>query len=320
MIDALASEQHIFDHLAPIWNALEPRQRGILYVADRVSARGHASSPIRTIVDSSRGRPILVMRHGDLRTARNAGRERIALGQHGAGQSYSNRRRAYPGGEDQHGVSLFLVPNDHAAARTRAAYPAARVAVVGCPILDSLPALEPHDGLPVVAFSFHWDGSRVAPELFPAWRWYRGALKRIAKRWPVLGHAHPRLLRAVAPYYKSIGIEVVPSFADVLRRADLYACDNSSSLFEFAATGRPVLVLNHPRMRRDVEHGLRFWSAATVGVQVDDAADLDDALEQALLDPPDVAAARAAALDLVYQPRSGGAAMAAAALQRWADA
>ena len=84
------------------------------------------------------------------------------------------------------------------------------------------------------------------------------------------------------------------------------------------STGRPVIVLNRPEYRREVEHGLRFWEAAGVGVNVDSPADLDAAIVRAVEDPPDVAAAREAALDIVYSPRSGGAAIAAAAIVDWA--
>ena len=110
----------------------------------------------------------------------------------------------------------------------------------------------------------------------------------------------------------------MPDFADVCRRADVYITDNSSTLFEFAATGRPVVVLNAPEFRRNVNHGLRFWEAATVGVQVDHPRDLVAAVASALEDPEPSQNAREAALAIVYTYRSGGASRAAAALSDWA--
>jgi len=65
----------------------------------------------------------------------------------------------------------------------------------------------------------------------------------LPRKYEVIGHAHPRALLKVAHYYRAARVEVVPDFAEVCRRADLYICDNSSSMFEFAATGRPVVVV-----------------------------------------------------------------------------
>jgi UDP-N-acetylglucosamine:LPS N-acetylglucosamine transferase len=150
---------------------------------------------------------------------------------------------------------------------------------------------------------------------------YLRVLPDLARTYRVIGHGHPkgdwpaRLQRI----YRRAGInEYVPDFDEVCRRADLYVCDNSSTLFEFAATGRPVLVLNHPDYRRHVEHGLRFWRAATVGIQVDQPHELLAAVARALEDPPEVRAAREAALDVVYAHRQGAAARAAVALTSWA--
>jgi hypothetical protein len=85
----------------------------------------------------------LVAAHADLVKARRAGHRRIVLMQHGIGQSYGpDRHPAYPGGEDNEGVGLFLVPGEHPAGRWREAYPAARVEVVGSPRLDELPRRE----------------------------------------------------------------------------------------------------------------------------------------------------------------------------------
>jgi hypothetical protein len=60
----------------------------------------------------------------------------------------------------------------------------------------------------------------------------------------------------------------VASLREVQRRAAVYVCDNSSSMYEFAATGRPVVVLDLPEgrikgigYRRNINHGLRFWDA-----------------------------------------------------------
>ena len=151
----------------------------------------------------------------------------IALGQHGAGQSYSGDHRAYPGGSQQGNVSLFLVPNEHAAERTRKAYPGKPVAVIGCPRIETLPR-KAQPGR-VIAFSFHWNGPAIAPEMQSAWPAYRSAVQRLARTHEVIVHAHPRAISEVGRWFRRTDVEIVPSFDEVLRRADLYCCDNSSS-------------------------------------------------------------------------------------------
>ena len=484
MIDFLASYPWYVDHIRPVWLALPPEVRGRFYVSQR-SIRAADGLPGVTLGrPGGEVRPIYTVSFGDYRSARMLGRQTIALGQHGAGQSYSNDHPAYPGGRGQGEVSLFLVPNETAAARTRAAYPRARVEIVGCPKLDALPrgprsigiSCEPwtdfaaairsplrtrdlgqevglcvahaiasvkwsaldtnaelvtapsrnttasgtsgeglklpadlqalareateavssamskctrlsdgscrasatsaersldlkwlfdgtllkSDGsypktdegshilsIPTTTFgsvslaipcmtakadtgaraarqavictSFHWNSKSIAPETTSAWEHYQRAIILLSRHRHVLGHAHPREMFKIGKWYQRSNIEVAASFDDVLRRADVYACDNSSSLFEFAATGRPVVVLNHPAYRRNVEHGLRFWAAAGIGVNVDDHLKLGAAVERAIEDPPEMQAAREKALRIVYQPLRGGAELAAAALVDWAN-
>ena len=258
----------------------------------------------------------VIASYGDLTRVRRAGFRRIVLMQHGAGQSYGGDRRTahnpcYAGGDDNHDVGLFLVPNEHAAKRWRQRYPEASVEVVGCPRLDVLPnrvsvAATVDRASPVVAVSFHWNGYKC-PEWRSAFDWYKRAVIDLAREVTVIGHAHPRR-KDLRAWYESHGIEYVPDFDDVLRRADIYACDNSSTLFEFASTGRPVIVLNAPWYRLEADHGLRFWSSSRVGVNVNEPADLVAA----------IGAAYVGDVDEVYAYRSGSAERAADVISEWA--
>jgi glycosyltransferase involved in cell wall biosynthesis len=158
----------------------------------------------------------------------------------------------------------------------------------------------------------------VAPEARWAFPHHRSALPALARRFRVLGHGHPRVFARLSSAYRSVGIEPVEAFDDVLRRADLYVCDNSSTLFEFAATGRPVVVLDAPWYRRDVVHGLRFWEAADIGIRVGDPMQLVDAVIDALADPPGRRAERERIIATIYARPAGGAARAAAdAIAAW---
>lgn len=293
MIDLVASQPHYRDHLQPLWDALP----------DQLKGPGDAA-----LVASGR----------DLAAARRAGYARFAYLEHGIGQSYGTGHPAYPGGGGpRRQVGLFLSPNETAAAADRAASPRARVEVVGDPRLDSLPTRSPHEPPgPVICTSFHWD-ARVAPEARSAHRHYTAALRDLVDRFFVIGHAHPRGRGQVTPMYARLGIPFVPSFDDVCRRADLYVCDNSSTIYEFASTGRPVVVLNIPAYRRGVEHGLRFWEAAGVGLNVWDPADLVEVVQAGLEDSPAAAADRDRALAIAYGHRSGAGPRAAAAVVDW---
>lgn len=296
MIVPIAYEAHHRAHLEPVLRLLP-------HGARRVSPEDVA----------------LVASYGDLRRARAQRFTRAILMQHGAGQSYAgDRRRAthpsYPGGEDNDEVGLFLVPNLPAAERWRERYPLTPVEVIGCPILDDLPHKDPAEPL-TVAISFHFDVLGSVPEMKSAWEHYRRVLPEIAQRFSVIGHSHPR--RSLRREFAAKGIEWVESFQDVCRRADVYVCDNSSTIPEFASTGRPVVLLNDPKYRRDVSHGGRFWDWADIGVQVDDPALLGDTIALALTDPPDIAAARESALDRIYTYRSGATERAAAAITAW---
>lgn len=336
MIDAVAMEPHFVDHLAPIWSLLPDRGRFFVESVNpplvaAAAARGIVAEGLDGFAIRSQSRPpkanpgagpiALTASIGDIKLARRLGYRRFVFLEHGAGQSYSptghnGLESSYAGGPDREDVELFLVPNDHAAAMWRTAYPSARVEIVGCPRLDDLPRRQP--GPPTVAISFHWPTpSALPPEAGNAVSDFLPALPALAKRYNLIGHAHPRHARDMAREYRRLGIEFVPSFDDVCRRADLYVCDNSSTIFEFASTGRPVVLMNSRRYRKHVHHGLRFWDAATVGLQVDSPAEMFEAIDRSLLDPPELQQAREAALSLVYGVRTNGAAYAATAITDW---
>lgn len=338
-LDFVACEPQFVDHAAPVWHALSPRVRGRFLVdaalIERAAALGIEAEaiPADRLRASSRppfanpgdGPTAFVVSVGDTKVARRLGYRRFAFMEHGAGQAYAGRgslerHPSYAGGADREDTEVFLVPNEYAARLWRRAYPAARVEVIGCPKLDTLPARQPGPG-PVVAVSFHWPAF-VAPESGNALGHYLHALPALARTYTVIGHAHPKAdwPRRMARVYARAGIEFVPDFAEVCERADVYVCDNSSTLFEFAATGRPVVVLNAPWFRRNVEHGLRFWEAAHVGVQVDQPDRLVPGIREALEDAPERRALREAALGVVYAHRSGAAARAAEALESWLGA
>lgn len=327
MIDAYASAAHYVDHLRPIFDALPDGLRGTFWCpSDRTWG-----APIG-LERRDPGRLVLVAGWID---AQAMAPSPLIYVEHGAGQSYDGDPRSasngsYAGGDDLERVELFIAPGEHVAARWIARYPSVRVAVVGCPKLDRWhdparysartrdnpkPSVSgfasrnegAESGNPTVAVTFHWD-CRLIPETTTAWRDYDRVLPQLVTdpRWSVLGHGHPRLYRTIAQRWEQLHTPHTGSFDEILEHADLLVGDNTSALYEFASTGRPVLCVNASVYRRDIDHGLRFWSYPP-GLEVDHPHQLIDGVARALADPPEARAIRHAAVAHVYAHTDGSA-------------
>ena len=284
-MDAFASHRHLLEHLLPVWTALPEVERGTFYAASKLVRRWARELGVETVfrVPDMPGPAILIANHADYQRC-HPGRPVVYL-EHGAGQSYVDvpEHPSYSGGKDRDRVAAFLTLNPHTARRESAVYGSERVHVVGSPRLDVLSEMvrAPRESRPVVAFAWHWDCGLV-PETRWAFPAFQGAVKRLAAsgRYSVLGHGHPRVWPQLRRWYEAHGIEAV-GFRDVLARADVLCVDNSSVGYEAAALGIPTIWLNAPVYRKDVEHGLRFWSHVP-GPQVDDPAELEGAIVERL--------------------------------------
>ena len=161
-----------------------------------------------------------------------------------------------------------------------------------------------------VADGFIVHNCKVSPEAGTAWSHNRTPLTgpaildelvrmRDLGMIQLLGHAHPRIAEEIHPVYREREVPIV-SFEEVMLCADLYMIDNSSTLFEFAALDRPVIVVDSPRYRPGVRHGLRFWTHANIGVRISEPSDVARAVMVALEDPQEVADQRRKAVAEVY--------------------
>lgn len=321
-IDFAAHTVAYVEHLAPIYLALSEELRGRFFVSswahERALEEGIPDEVLR-ITDADRlpaGGPIVVASFFDLR---RTGSRPVIFSEHGAGQTYGNRHSSYAGGAGRERVALFLCPNEAVELRNRKHYPRTPTAVVGSPRVERLLELEREQGPAAVAISFHWR-CEVVPEAGTALDFYRPVLAELREKLEaegieLLGHAHPGIAAELAEVYAELGIEFVPSFADVVARADLYVVDNSSTLFEFAALDRPVVVLNAPQYRREKSFGLRFWTEADVGLNVDYPDELLPTVLRALEDPPEVAEVRRRAVARTYPVTDGAARRAARAIE-----
>lgn len=305
-----ASQRQFGDHLYPIY-----RETGGRFYADpQIYELFPGSVPchrefIRDTVALDGG-TVVTAAIGDHSLVRRT-KQPMVLVNHGVGQAFDAPHPSYSGGHRK-GVSLYVEPNEYAAEKTRQADPDARVVVAGCPKLDDLTQTpKPRNTEPVVAISFHWD-CLVFPETRSAWAHFARALPKLKAQFPnMIGHGHPRDWPKFEKEYRRLNIEPVRDFADVVKRADVYVCDGVSTLYEFAALDRPVVVMNSPYYRRHINHGLRFWDYADVGVQVWDWKALPGAIVQALIDVPEQAARRREIVQNVY-PNIGNASRIAA--------
>lgn len=287
MIDFFASQPHYVDHLLPIWWALPPEARGRFFGVKLAEYPIKAEAPESFV----RAEPVnpgpltVIAGYDDLRAIRS---RQIAFVNHGAGQTYNGDPKtahhpAFSGGRKRKNVALFIEPGLFAAEATREA--GGNVVEVGVPKLDPFHAFGTRSEPDTVAVTFHWQ-ARLIPETDSAFDEFKDAVAKLAERYHVIGHAHPRAWWKISKWYEQQGIEAVKDFSEVMDRASLMVADNSSVIYEFASLGKPVVVLNSKRYRKDVDHGLRFWDLIP-GPQVDDPSDLESVVRRTLRNPGD---------------------------------
>jgi len=342
MIDFYASERHYVDHLVPVWEALGAKSHFIVtldlceYLKSMVTEPGRVKG-VRSPAEFRSFRDdkyVLVAGYRDIQAVQRAGYRHVAFMEHGVGITYG-LHRSYAGGRGERTqVELFLAPNEIVRVKTEKALPGVRQAVVGTPKLDGWKAEGRRQNAEyeksVVAVSFHWDGARVVPEAGTAFAHFRKILPVLARRgkFELIGHGHPRAMGKLRHEYERMGIEVVTDFEEVMRRADVYVCDNSSTIYEFLVTGKPVVLLNAPEYRKKVNWGIRFWDYTDVGPCIDEPEELLSAISGQLSAVSDqrsadggerYAEAREKAVRELYPFLGESAVRAAEALREWGN-
>lgn len=291
-LDALVTERHYLRHLAPVWHELPHDLRGT--ISDHLE-------PGRD--------PVLVASYQDYR---RAAPRPVILMEHGAGQTYHpGRHPAYAGGTRRERVILFLNPSQRVAELNAARYPHTPSVAVGAPVLDAWHRVPPRPDPGVVAVTWHWPAG-ICPESGTAFDEYVGVLPELARTHHLLGHAHPRMWPRVAPLYERFGIEPAPTWELVMSRASMLVGDNSSMLYEFASTGRPVILVNSKRWRRSLTQLPRFWDD-DLGPHVNTPRELAPTVTAMLGDAVWPAERRAASVARVYATTAGDAAQRARA-------
>ena len=284
-IHAVASFRHYAEHLAPIWRQLPDDVRGVFMVdsvrlesemreqgIDAVAPRRGSG---RLIPDSD---PVMIAGFRDLGWC---GDRPVCLVEHGAGQTYVDSQiGSYAGGRGRERIGLFLVPNDEVAASNLVRYPNVRSAVVGCPRLDDLFAVRSGGG--PVGVTFHWP-CQISTEAGTARPEWWDEVKRLCRSGvDLVGHGHPRDWRRAEIRWRELGVRSERRWDRVVSDISVLVADNSSVMFEAAALGVPVVVLNSVWWRRDVEHGRRFWRDHRLGPVLWPGDDLLDGIRRAI--------------------------------------
>lgn len=300
-VDAFAgSLPHFSQHIVPIWLSLPSDIRGTFYAKGRAFLKAKELGVETVIQRPPRQSPLcMVASYEDYTRTRTS---KVILVNHGIGQTYPNGdgigHPSYSGGRDRSRVVLNLCPSQRDADNC-----GPNSVAVGVPYLDPLHRRKKkwtRSDPPVIAVSFHAD-VHVVPETRWAFPHYQQELIRIAQTGELnlLGHAHPRMENYLHKFWRRLRVPFEPDLLKVIEKADILIADNTSALYEFASVGKPVMVLNAPWYRKDIEHGLRFWSHVP-GVQLDFPADFVECVDFALSDPPAMQQQRSEAVSFVY--------------------
>lgn len=301
IVDAHAYQEHYAEHIAPLFQ--EFYKRGIAgkfvmpeYFFWRIKPIFEENGfPMETIVFKNseseasqylrkREGSVICAGIGDARMIEATTKRPVVLIEHGAGQQYGNRALSFIGGVGREDLAMIVTPREKTTTLSQRFYPQIPHSSGGCPKLDWYTGLTGGDA---ICISFHWH-TTVCPESDWAYEEYKSAIKELkefcdSRHIELIGHCHPRSREHIFPYYRELGIRVVDSFYNVCKQSKMYICDNSSTIFEFAALGRPVVFLNSKFYRRSVNFGLRFWTNTDVGVMVDTPESLVDKVS-AILD------------------------------------
>ena len=288
MITFYTSRKQYFDHVAPIYRESKFDKQFVVE-AEIAGAVGLAGiNPILANSPSVQHDCVVVSSLQDLFRALGWHSKHIIFMEHGVGITPS-KNAGYAGGTGmREDVSLFLAPNEYIKKKIITGIPRAKVEVIGTPKMDqvfySTPL--PRQQVPQVVVSFHWDGSQgISPEAGNAFEHFKKEIPTLGMYYDLYGHGHPRFMHTLAYYYANAKIPIIHDFFEVMQRADLYVNDCSSTLYEFCVTGKPVVILNSPKFRRDVHWGIRFWDYTDIGPMVDDPKDLASAVFTQLKNP-----------------------------------
>jgi hypothetical protein len=228
---------------------------------------------------------VLVFSFGDLRVINEMKTKGIIFCEHGTGLFYENHHASYAGSTSHRdNVILRLSPNKTHADKEKETLECP-VEIIGVPKLDKFAKRywNFNKEKPTVAISFHFD-CFVNPETRSSFNYFKSIIPELNKQFNLIGHAHPRLMPQIQDFYIKNKIRIVNDFEKVLELADVYCCDNSSTIWEWCITEKPVVLFNPPFYRREVEHkgNPRFWRLSCIAPLCNKPEELIDCIWEAV--------------------------------------
>lgn len=286
-----ANTKQYIEHLLPIFKAFTgdkvfivpkelkpciPNHKTLYYSSER-----EVIFFMSDLISKNKNTLYVVASYGNVRMLSKNGYPEIGfiLLEHGAGQVYQSDVAGWCRGsfKSSYRIKLFLGTNHYCVDAFKKNIKRTPAYVVGCPKLDNIQQEVNNYNNPLVVFSWHWDCSSI-PETRSGFEfWSKEVLaihKDKEKKFKIAVHGHPRIQDQTLAFCTKHDIPFIKTFDFVLKNANIYVVDNSSTLYEFAVTTKPVILLNNPFYRREVRHGMRFWEHADLGLNCDQIGDI----------------------------------------------
>lgn len=341
-INFFADEEHYLKHLSPVWRQLLPERRGFFIIKDNLERLAKTEGIGRYLLyrqrpmdePNVRGAVITYTHPSETLAMVVSARDHanalamgfaVVRGEHGIGQTYVAGKKTdssvYAGSPNHRLLFAYFAPGVHPYQKQTEAHPEVVAYRTGSPFLDRFaPYPEPEPA--GVGFVFHWDNT-VQAESAATWPyWSNQICELVAAGQEVWLHCHPRERgRFAAEFLQPSGLtdRWVPTLEELHLKCGVVCGDNTSAMYLLAGAGHPLVVLNHSKYRHNINHGLRFWDAADVGVNCDRASDLPAAIEMARRRREVDWKYRESALNYVFYRREGASIIEALLLEELAD-
>lgn len=292
-LDFYASEIQYFDHMIPIWNKLEDKYKGTFNVSLSVLEQRKLKYG-EFYLNRPSDNLTLVASWKDYCETKGD----VIFMEHGIGHNYGNEHPAYVGGKGKDRVVMFLNQHNLSQTTNRKAYPNAINEIIGTPKMDNINSIDKKPNVkPIVCISFHWD-CFVCNNTRSAYYYYKDVISELAKNkeYTLIAHGHPR---GDWKMMELNGIKFYSDLNDIMNIADVYVNDNSSSMYEFMLTGKPVIVLNCPLYDRKKDTGIRFWRYIG-GMQVNNPCELHNTIMHTINHPDHLESTRKDIVNELY--------------------